>query len=197
MAAARLSDRVRRVPDRGVLIGGRDGAGSGRGAADVQVGGGRAGGDAAGCVRERLPGFDLVVAVAVPVGGDPGGGDHGQGALVGGDAGGFGERGGGGPGPDGGDQGAAGGGEGQVAGRDGLAGAGAFPEGRGDGGGRAGGGVHELGGGDPGGVLLADQVRGHRAQDRPGPRAGVVDGRLGLAQGGLGSVPPPLVGIGE
>ena len=54
--------------------------GSGRGAADVHVRGGGAGGDAARGMRKRLPGFDLVVAVAVPVGGDPGGGDHGQGA---------------------------------------------------------------------------------------------------------------------
>src|SRR4249919_1900823 len=151
MAAARLSDRVRRVPDRGVLIGGRDGAGSGRGAADVQVGGGRAGGDAAGCVRERLPGFDLVVAVAVPVGGDPGGGDGGQGGVVGGGPGGCGQRGGGGAGADGADQGASGGGERQVPGLHGLTGAGAFPEGSGDGGGGAGGGADELGGDDPGG----------------------------------------------
>ena len=58
--------------------------GSGRGAADVHVRGGGAGGDAARGMRKRLPGFDLVVAVAVPVGGDAGGGDQGQGALVGG-----------------------------------------------------------------------------------------------------------------
>ena len=103
--------------------------GSGRGAADVQVGGGGAGGDAAGCVWERLPGFDLVVAVAVPVGGDPGGGDHGQGVLVGGVPGGFGQRGGGGAGPDGGDQGAAGGGERQVPGGDRLSGAPSLAEG--------------------------------------------------------------------
>ena len=159
MAAARLSGRVRRVPGPGdVLVEGRDGAGSGRGAADVQVGGCGAGGDAARGVRERLPGFDLVVAVAVPVGGDPGGGDHGQGVVVGGGPGGCGQRGGGGPGPDGGDQGAAGGGERQVPGRDRLAGAGAFAERCGDGGGGAGGGVDEFGGGGPGGVLLADQL---------------------------------------
>jgi hypothetical protein len=84
-----------------------------------------AGGDAAGCVRERLPGFDLVVAVAVPVGGDPGGGEHGQGGVVGGGPGEFGQRGGGGGGPNGADQDAAGGGERQVPGRDGLTGAGA------------------------------------------------------------------------
>ena len=136
-----------------------------------------------------------MVAVAVPVGGDPGGGDHGQGALVGGGPGGFGQRGGGGPGPHGGDQGAAGGGERQVPGRDGLPGAGAFPEGRGDGGGAAGGGVDEFGGDDPGGVLLADQLGVGRAQDRPGAGSGVVDGRLGLPQGGLGAVPAPPVGL--
>ena len=133
--------------------------GSGRGgAADVHVRGGGAGGDAARGMRKRLPGFDLVVAVAVPVGGDAGGGDQGQGALVGGGPGGCGQRGGGGAGPHGGDQGAASGGERQVPGGDGLAGARTFAEGRGDGGGAAGGGADELGGGGPGGVLLADQL---------------------------------------
>src|SRR5689334_22660904 len=162
MAAARLSGRVRRAPGPGdVLVEGRDGAGSGRGVespADVHVRGGGAGGDVAGGVWERLPGFDLVVAVAVPVGGDPGGGDQGQGALVGGGPGGCGQRGGGGAGPHGGDQGAAGGGERQVPGRDRLARAGAFAERRGEGGGGAGGGVDEFGGDDPGGVFLADQL---------------------------------------
>src|SRR3954454_13723496 len=132
--------------------------GSGRGAADVHVRGGGAGGDAARGMRKRLPGFDLVVAVAVPVGGDAGGGDQGQGALVGGGPGGCGQRGGGGAGPYGGDQGSPGGGERQVPGRDGLTGAGALLERCGDGGGAAGGGVDEFGGGDPGGVLLADQL---------------------------------------
>src|SRR5689334_2523037 len=151
--------RARGSPDRG--IGGCDGAGSGRcSAADVQVGGGGARGDAARCVRKRLPCFDLVIAVAVPVGGDPGGGDHGQGALVGGGPGGCGQRGGGSPGPHGADQGAAGGGERQVPGRDRLAGTGALPERLGDGGGAAGGGVDELRADDPGGVFLADQLWG-------------------------------------
>src|SRR3954468_1111382 len=114
-------------------------------------------------MRKRLPGFDLVVAVAVPVGGDAGGGDQGQGALVGGGPGGCGQRGGGGTGPHDGDQGAAGGGERQVPGGDGLPGARTFAEGRGDGGGAAGGGADELGGGDPGRVLLADELRAGRA----------------------------------
>ncbi len=84
-----------------------------------------------------------------------------------------------------------------MTGRDGLPGAGALSEGRGDGGGGAGGGVDEFGGDDPGGVFLGDQVRVGRAQDRPGPRAGVVDGRCDLPQGGLGAVPPPPVGLGQ
>lgn len=201
MAVARLSGRVRRVPGRGVVVmsWSRDGTvrRSGRGAADVQVGGCGAGGDTAGGVRERLPAFDLVVAVVMSVGADPGGGDHGQGVVVGGGPGGFGDGGGGGPGPHGGDQGATGGGERQMPGRDGLPGAEALLEGCGDGGGAAGGGVDEFGGDDPRGVLLADQLRGGGAQDRPGPRAGAVDGRFGLPQGGFGAVPPPPVGPGR
>ena len=198
MAAARLSGRVRRVPCPGdVLLGGRDGAVSGRGAADVHVGGGGAGGDVARGMRKRPPGFELVVAVTMSVGGDAGGGDHGQGRVVGGGPSRCGQRGSGGTGPHGGDQGAAGGGERQVPGCDRLAGAGALPERLGDGGGRAGGGVDEFGSCGPGGVLLPDQLRGGRAQDRPGGRAGVVDGRLGLPQGGLGAVPPPPVGLGQ
>ena len=79
-------------PVRGdVLVGRRDG-GSGCGAADVHDSGCDAGGDAAGGVRERLPGLDLVVAVTMPVGADPRGGDHGQGLVVGGGPGGFGQR---------------------------------------------------------------------------------------------------------
>src|SRR5215208_3585291 len=158
MAVTRLSGRVRPGSARDVLVEGREGAGSGRGAADVHLGGGGAGGDAARGVRERLPAFDLVVAAAMSVGGDPGGGDYGQGALVGGGPGGCGQRGGGRPGPHGGDQDAAGGGERQVPGGDRLAGAGTFAERLGDGGGGAGGGVDEFGGDDPGGVLLADQL---------------------------------------
>ena len=64
---------------------------SGRGAADVHEGGCGVGGDAAGGVGERLPGCDLAVAVAVAVGGDAGGGDHGQGVVVGGGPGGCGQ----------------------------------------------------------------------------------------------------------
>ena len=62
---------------------------------------------------------------------------------------------------------------------------------------RSGGGADQLGGDDPGGVLLADQLRGGRAQACPGGRASVVDGRLGLPQRGLRAVPAPLVGLGQ
>src|SRR5512144_2852055 len=109
------------------MIWSRDGWGqavSGRGgAADVHLGGCGAGGDAAGGVPERLSGLDFVVAVALPVGGDPRGADHREGPVVGGGPGGFGERGGGGAGADGADQGAAGGGERQVPGPHALPGA--------------------------------------------------------------------------
>src|SRR5450755_2435836 len=71
--------------------GGRGERGLGRGgAADVHDGGGGAGGDAAGCVLERLTGLGFVVAVSVPVGGDAGGGDGVQRGLVGGGPGGCG-----------------------------------------------------------------------------------------------------------
>ena len=199
---ARLSRRVRQCGPRGGDLGGERGAvrarwvgRSGRGgAADVQVGGCGAGGDAAGGVPERLPGLNLwsrwrcrsVVTRAVP--------STVRAQVVGGGPGGFGERGGGGTGADGADQGAAGGGERQVPGPHALPGTRALGERRGDGGGGASGGADEFGGGDPGGVLLADQFGGGGAQDRPGARSGVVDGRLGLPQRGLGAVPAPLVG---
>ena len=49
----------------------------------------------------------------------------------------------------------------------------------------AGEGAGQLGAADPCGVLLVNQLRGFRAEDRPGGRPGAGDGGLGFLQRGL------------
>src|SRR5579859_681177 len=87
---------------------GRDGCGSGCGAADADLGGCGERGDGGAAVREAGPGLGLAVAVPVPVHGDPapGQGIQDAGPVRGGQAGW--QAGGGRPGPGGGDDGAAG-----------------------------------------------------------------------------------------
>src|ERR1019366_6118754 len=108
-----------------------------------------------------------------------------------------GEAGGSRAGPGGGDDGAAGGGERDLAGVDGLAGAGSLAGGDGDRGRGAGRGAGQFHGDDPGGVLLGDQGRGSGAEHRAGGRPGAADRRLRFLQRCLGPDPPPVIGGGE
>ena len=136
-----------------------------------------------------LTGLDLSVPVAVPVGGDPVGGDGGQcgGVDLGAQPGRQG-------GSDAGDRGAAGGGEGQFPGLHRPPGPGALRVRGTLCGGGAGQGVDQGGGGDPGGVFLPDQGRGLRAEHGSGSGSGAVEGRFRFSEGGFGAVPPPPVG---
>ena len=166
-------------------------------AADADLGGRGGRGQAWAAGREARPGLGFPVTVPVAVGVDATAGQAGQDGVpvrfgqLGGQAGG------GRAGPGGGDDRAAGGGERYLAGMHRLAGpltlAGRDRDRRGGAGRRAG----QLGGGDPGGVLLGDQGRGLRAEHRPGGRTRPADRRLGFLQAGLRPDPPPVIGGGQ